>query len=228
MRDSCIWCFNADILNFKYFICTPRKKKNEDTHSCGINGIAEKKGLAGYHFNRTVRVQWFFLVIFIWGFYVCASWFKGTLNHLGWGVVDYAFNQVAGLGKVAGRATRASALGPRMFCLSFESALYKKKRAKSHFHLLLRWNKLWLRCQRGRESILQCTGLLVLQNYCRIFRLFMMHTSLLVSKEWNWADLLVIKISSPYRICFEKAFRGLEECSGLCPSSHLIRFLYVA
>lgn len=133
MRDSCIWCFNADILNFKYFICTPRKKKNEDTHSCGINGIAEKKGLAGYHFNRTVRVQWFFLVIFIWGFYVCASWFKGTLNHLGWGVVDYAFNQVAGLGKVAGRATRASALGPRMFCLSFESVLLKKKEPKAIF-----------------------------------------------------------------------------------------------
>lgn len=40
-------------------------KKNEDTHSCGINSIAKKKGWAGYHFNRTVRVQWFFLVIFI-------------------------------------------------------------------------------------------------------------------------------------------------------------------
>lgn len=42
-----------------------KKKKNGDMHSCGINGIAEKKGWAGYHFNRTVRVQWFFLVIFI-------------------------------------------------------------------------------------------------------------------------------------------------------------------
>jgi len=41
------------------------EKKNEDIHSCGINAIAEKKGWAGYHFNRTVRVQWFFLVIFI-------------------------------------------------------------------------------------------------------------------------------------------------------------------
>lgn len=40
-------------------------EKNEDMHSCGINGIAEKKAWAGYHFNRTVRVQWFFLVIFI-------------------------------------------------------------------------------------------------------------------------------------------------------------------
>lgn len=83
-------------------------EKNEDIHSCGKNCIAEKKGRAGYHFNRTVRVQWFFLVIFIWGFYVCASWFKGTLNHWGWGVVDYAFNQGVGLGRVAGRVTGAS------------------------------------------------------------------------------------------------------------------------
>lgn len=172
-------------------------------------------------------MQWFFLVIFIWGFYVCASWFKGTLNHRGWGVVDYAFNQVAGLGKVAGRATRASALGSGMLCLPFESCL-KEKKIQSHFHLCLRWNKLWPRCERGRESILQCTGLLLLQIYCRIFRFFMMCTCLLVSKEWNWADLFVIKISRPTAFVLKKAFRGLEGCAGLCPSSHLIRFLYVA
>lgn len=170
-------------------------------------------------------MQWFFLVIFIWGFYVCASWFKGTLNHRGWGVVDYAFNQVAGLGKVAGRATRASALGPRMLCLSFESALKKRR---SHFYLRLQWNKLRPRRVRGRESILQCTGLLVLQIYCWIFHIFMMRTSLLVSKEWNWADLLVIKISHASAFVLKKAFRGLEGCAGLCPSSHLIHFLYVA
>lgn len=160
-------------------------------------------------------MQWFFLVIFIWGFYVCASWFKGTLNHLGWGVVDYAFNQVAGLGKVAGRATRASALGPRMFCLSFESVLLKKKEPKAIFTSI--WGEInWPRCQRGRESILQCAGLLVLQIYCRIFRFFMMHTSLLVSKEWNWADLLVIKISRPTAFVLKKllgAWKNAQACA---------------
>lgn len=179
MRDSRIWCFNADILNFKYFICTPRKK-NEDTRSCGINGIAEKKGLAGYHFNRTVRVQWFFLAIFIWGFYVCASWFKGTLNHRGWGVVDYAFNQVAGLGKVVGRATGASALGPRMLCMSFES-VWKNQ---SHFHLR---NKL--------------------QIYCSIYRIFVTSDNLLVSEKWNWVDLRVIKISRPTTFVLKNLLR---------------------
>lgn len=121
MRDSSIWCFNVDILNLYILYARPgRRGGNEATHSCGINGIAEKKGRAGYHFNRTVRVQWFFLVIFIWGFYVCASWFKGTLNHWGWGVVDYAFNQVAGLGKVAGRIARASAQSPITLWLSWK------------------------------------------------------------------------------------------------------------
>lgn len=172
-------------------------------------------------------MQWFFLVIFIWGFYVCASWFKGTLNHRGWGVVDYAFNQVAGLGKVAGRATRASALGSGMLCLPFESCLKEKKNYKAIF------TSVWGEINSGRdvsegESILQCTGLLLLQIYCRIFRFFMMCTSLLVSKEWNWADLFVIKISRPTAFVLKKAFSGLEGCAGLCPSSHLIRFLYVA
>lgn len=115
-------------------------EKNEDMHSCGINGIAEKKGRGGYHFNRTVRVQWFFLVIFIWGFYVCASWFKGILNHWGWGVVDYAFNQGVGLGRMAGRVTGASVklgsnTGPIFFVLHhngpFSNHLERKKNKNS-------------------------------------------------------------------------------------------------
>lgn len=163
-------------------------EKIEATHSCGINGIAEKKGWAGYHFNRTVRVQWFFLVIFIWGFYVCASWFKGTLNHWGWGVVDYAFNQVAGLGKVAGRITRASAEGPITLWLSWKEPYY--------FHLPMRWNK---------------RTLYLTERGCCIFRFSAWFPAFLhayaipcLDKEWNWTDHLVHKISWKARFVLKK------------------------